>query len=193
MKSIVHVVLVLLVFAAAANECRGQRGIPVPRFSPAPVRVHPIIPPGGHSSGGGTSFDPLPVILGIVALAVTIVAGVFAVRAWRNRTVGYVQIVLTPPGEAPEEIRRAWVGLELPLRRGESQPRSISSVGVLSNQFSQETLGYVVDGRKAVAALACQSPEAAAWWREHAPHVLARGYRLFFPTGVCQGPPAAGV
>ena len=31
-----------------------------------------------------------------------------------------IRIIAVPPGEAPEEIRRAWVGLVLPLAFGES-------------------------------------------------------------------------
>ena len=47
-------------------------------------------------------------------------------------------------------------------------------------------MGYVIAGRKAVNALASQSPEAARWWRENAPHVLARGYELIFPLDCCE-------
>jgi hypothetical protein len=46
--------------------------------------------------------------------------------------------------------------------------------------------GYAVNGRAAVKALASHSPEAAAWWRTNAPHVLASGYRLWFPSDVCE-------
>ena len=79
-----------------------------------------------------------------------------------------------------------WVGIELPLRRGETEPSHLQSVGVLSKQGAEVITGYAVDGRAAVAALASQSPEAAAWWRENAPHVVAPGYRLFFPSEVCE-------
>jgi hypothetical protein len=122
----------------------------------------------------------------MVALVGVVLAGVFAVHAWRNRTVAYVRIIHTPPGEAPEEIRRAWVGLELPLRRGESEPRPLETVGVLSNQDPEVTTGYVVDGRKAVKSLGSRSPEAAAWWRENAPQVIRPGYWLLFPSAVCE-------
>jgi len=57
---------------------------------------------------------------------------------------------------------------------------------VLSQQAPEMTTGYAVDGRAAVRALASHSPEAAAWWREHAPHVVARGGRLWFPCEVCE-------
>jgi hypothetical protein len=97
-----------------------------------------------------------------------------------------LRIVQTPPGEAPEEIRRAWVGVELPLRRGQTERVDLKSVGVLSQQGFEITTGYAVDGRAAVNALDSQAPHAGAWWREHAPHVVARGYRLMFPSDVCE-------
>jgi hypothetical protein len=43
-----------------------------------------------------------------------------------------------------------------------------------------------LDGRAAVDALASQSPEAAAWWWENASWVVEPGYRLFFPSDVCE-------
>jgi hypothetical protein len=128
----------------------------------------------------------LLVIGGVVAVVAAIFGLVFAVHAWRNQTVAHLRILRLPPGEAPEEIRRAWVGMELPLRRGETEPRTLQSVGVVSQQGPEVTTGYTVDGRRAVAALASQVPEAAAWWRENAPHVVVSGYRLFFPLEVCE-------
>jgi hypothetical protein len=43
-----------------------------------------------------------------------------------------------------------------------------------------------VEGKKAVQLLAAVAPNAAAWWRQHAPHVLAHGYQLVFPVEVCE-------
>ena len=121
-------------------------------------------------------------LLGLAALVGVVV---FAVRAGRNTTVTGLLIKSTPPGEAPEHIRRAWVGLTLPLARAEMEPGALTTVGVLSNQDPEMTMGYAVDGRKAVRYLASHEPEAAAWWRNNAPHVFAGGYRLFFPREVC--------
>jgi hypothetical protein len=177
--------LALLVWAAFADPCWGQRGIPVPRFVPRPVPVHPVVPHGGSRGGSDSTVDPVVIIGGVVVVVGSVVGLVFGVRAWRNRTVAHLLILRTPPGEAPEEIRRAWVGIELPLRRGETEPRDFQSVGVLSQQGAAMATGYAVLGRAAVDALASQSPEAAAWWREKAPHVIARGYRLWFPSDVC--------
>jgi hypothetical protein len=96
-----------------------------------------------------------------------------------------IRIIATPPGDAAESIRRAWVGVELPLIAGEQQPQSLSVVGVLSGAAGS-TVGYAVDGQTAVNLLASHDPNAADWWRENAPHVLAAGYQLIFPADVCE-------
>jgi hypothetical protein len=113
-----------------------------------------------------------------------IVLVIVGVMAWRRSPVVYLRIHSTPPGEAPEEIRRAWVGTELPLPAVEAEPGPLQTVGVLNQEDPIVMTGYAVDGRAAVAALARRSPEAAAWWRQNAPHVVASGYRLFFPSRV---------
>lgn len=43
-----------------------------------------------------------------------------------------IRITDIPGGEAPLEIRRAWVGLVLPLAPGEDGPRTPRTAGVLS-------------------------------------------------------------
>jgi hypothetical protein len=37
-----------------------------------------------------------------------------------------------------------------------------------------------------VRILAATAPEAAAWWRLNAPHVVVGGYLLVFPAEVCE-------
>ncbi len=108
----------------------------------------------------------------------------YAVRA--SAVPGRVRIAGLPPGEAPEEIRQAWVGLELPLARGQAKGRFQNTVGVLSNQPTRCGESYAVDGPEAVRILAATAPEAAAWWRLNAPHVVVGGYFLVFPAEVCE-------
>jgi hypothetical protein len=99
-----------------------------------------------------------------------------------------VKICITnvPPGEAPEEIRRAWVGLELPLTRGEAEARMVGAAGALSNSPTAEPVtGYVFDGKIVVELLEEFEPAAAAWWRENAPEVMSPGYEFLFPEWVC--------
>jgi hypothetical protein len=51
---------------------------------------------------------------------------VLLVRSWRKRMTpqAVVPIKPLPPGEAPEFVRRAWIGLELPLIFDLWQPRA---------------------------------------------------------------------
>lgn len=184
--------LASIFLVACAAPCQAQRGIPVPRVSPGPVRVAPIFPHGGSSRGSGEFIEPIPLILGLAALVGGVMTLVCFAHGWRSKPVACVRIVQVPPGEAPEEIRRAWVGLELPLLRGAAEPLPAVSVGVLSHQNSAVVPGYAVDGRLAMEALAGRSPEAAAWWQQNAPHVVEPGYRLLFPAEVCEMPPPAG-
>jgi hypothetical protein len=93
-----------------------------------------------------------------------------------------VRIVALPPGDALEEIRGAWIGMELPF----AECCSSDVYGVLSNQPASCCAGYVVEAVKAVRILAAKAPDAAAWWRKQAPHVMTGGYQLVFPAEVCE-------
>ena len=75
---------------------------------------------------------------------------------------------------------------ELPVIVGQTQAAKGITLGVLSRRSVDAPPGYAVEGRRALAALESASPEAAAWWRENAPDVLAPGYQLIFPAEVCE-------
>jgi hypothetical protein len=57
-------------------------------------------------------------------------------------------ITSTPPGFAPEEIRKEWVGVTLPVR-GQQEP------------------GVSVLGREAIELLKEKSPQGYKWWRNY--------------------------
>jgi hypothetical protein len=94
-----------------------------------------------------------------------------------------IRIVDVPPGEAPECVRKSWVGLVLPLAEGETGPRVFHTSGVLTGPKSllaslwhlltgkyDRVYGYVVDASLALDLLAEHSPEAANWWNENTPY-----------------------
>jgi hypothetical protein len=153
-----------------------------PAQDPAPARqewpARPIQQPAPPVDFSGWILPAL-VGFGVLAVVIAALARVLAQPAVRAR----VRIVAVPPGEAPQHIRRAWVGLELPVTQG--QPGQ-GVVGVLSQRPGGSCDGYAVDGVEAVRLLAAEKPDAAAWWRHHAPHVLTSGYQLVFPADVCQ-------
>ncbi|MCK9907847.1 hypothetical protein MXD81_01805 [Microbacteriaceae bacterium K1510] len=106
-----------------------------------------------------------------------------------------VRIVAVPPGEAPQWVREQWIGCELPLI-GRTSGGTFRTVGILKvSSFwrhfwetffgkSEMVDGYMVDVAAAVRVLEVKSPEAAAWWREHAPYLMRRG-RFIFHREAC--------
>lgn len=161
---------------ASSHEDFAVAARPAPVIAPA---FAPRVAPQADPNSGVIAFM---VISGLLVGASFLVYSIWKRSPSRLR----IRIIATPPGEAPEEIRRAWVGMELPLAREESRPRKLNTVGVLSHYETATTLGYIVDGRTAVDLLASHEPHAAEWWRENAPHVVAFGYQLIFPAEVCE-------
>ena len=110
-----------------------------------------------------------------------------------SETASSLQITQVPPGEAPLWVREQWVGLVLPLAQRRQSPLAFLTSGVVSGpktglsrlaalltgRLKRES-GYRVDTQAAVAILAGRRPEAAAWWRENAPHVLRPGRYFVF-------------
>jgi hypothetical protein len=110
-----------------------------------------------------------------------------------------IRIKSTPPGEAPENIRQAWIGLEIPVPPRLAGRRSGFGVGVLSGPTTwlgqllailsgraQRESGYVVEAQVAVDLLSTRSPEAANWWRQHAPRLIAPGKYFLFAAEACE-------
>lgn len=103
----------------------------------------------------------------------------------------HLRITSVPPGEAPPWVRQCWVGLLLPVAQRQVTPVSLFTSGVLSGPKSflsclvalvtgklERQSGFVVEARSAIAVLEISHPQAAAWWRAHAPHLL-RGKKYF--------------
>ena len=107
-----------------------------------------------------------------------------------------VRITSVPPGEAPLWVRRAWVGLELPLTSKYGAPARVGVHGVMSGprgtaarvlaillgRFEHQR-GYVVSAPAAVDVLELADPRAAKWWHESAPHMLQPGKFFVFEAG----------
>lgn len=115
-----------------------------------------------------------------------------------NKTDWTVRIVAAPPGEAPLWVRARWVGLDLPVISYSAQ-RKFLTFGVSSQSRSVLTqwlagfrgsaelaAGYAVEAAPAVGILSLTSPEAAAWWRKHTPHLIAPNRYLIFHAEVCR-------
>lgn len=111
-----------------------------------------------------------------------------------------IRIIAVPPGEAPEHIRQAWVGVVIPLPPPPfDRLRGLPTAGVLSGPKTRlsrlsallrgkgtRRWGYAVEALDAVAALAEKNPEAAEWWHKNTQHLMKKGAMLFFPDDVCE-------
>ncbi|MBB6048419.1 hypothetical protein [Armatimonas rosea] len=123
----------------------------------------PCLAQSGEAVTYGSSSSILCASLGFL----TAVAAGLVLLGSETRTVGTFRVVAPPPGEEPEALRQAWVGLELPLRKHQSGS-------------AQE--GYRIDGPEAVRLLAAHNPAAAQWWHTRLHH----GSVYTFPTETCQ-------
>lgn len=110
----------------------------------------------------------------------------------------FIRIVAVPPGEAPEEVRRAWVGVRIPLPLFHRHPREWRSSGVLTGPKGlvarvsallsgrlERHRGYAVAAVAAMAALETRDPAAARWWRENVPHAIRPGKAFVFAAEAC--------
>jgi hypothetical protein len=111
--------------------------------------------------------------------------------------VASIRIVDVPDGQAPEHIRRAWVGLVLPLPAGHPPgPKAARTRGVLSYGWRKWLPGFrskgridqvfLVAGSAAIDVLKKSDPYAAEWWIKNAPHFLQPGRALAFQAHVCK-------
>jgi hypothetical protein len=114
-----------------------------------------------------------------------------------NRAI--VEIRSVPRGEAPLWVREKWVGLRLPTVLKAGSPVPARTFGVLSTPRgrvrqlwalargkSERESGFVVPVLSALEALEAASPEAAAWWRENAAHLVQQGACFLFEASCAQ-------
>ena len=142
--------------------------------------------PHGGAHGGSSDIEWGWICAGVVGIGLIVII-VGAIKSAReSASAGRIRIIALPPGEAPEYVRRGWVGLELPLALGEAGPRQITTVGVLSGRGQETTVGYAAPGPTAVALLTHHDREAAQWWRENAPHVLDARFLFVFAVECCE-------
>ena len=86
----------------------------------------------------------------------------------KTEPTGRVRIIRRPDGEAPEWIRQAWVGLELPCDPVLGYPEGGMDRGVITEMsVMQNQSGVSVPQDLALAVLQEADPNAAAWWRTY--------------------------
>lgn len=84
---------------------------------------------------------------------------------------GSIRVKKTPDGEAPEWVRKGWIGVELLcLFYTDESPAygDVAPFGVLSGQpAAPRGKVYIVPQEQAITALMNSSPNAACWWEDH--------------------------
>lgn len=80
---------------------------------------------------------------------------------------GHIRILTIPAGEAPEYVRAAWVGLELPCLTIAGIPKDPARTVVSLEPLARPCYGFFVPQDQALAILKRHSYEAAQWWKEH--------------------------
>lgn len=94
-----------------------------------------------------------------------------------------IRIVDTPPGQAPEWVRKEWVGLELPVEENAPDPKEGIQFGVRGGK-PENLGGYPIRTTDAINTLRKKSPRAAKWWETNLP--LEFIPRLVFKRDACQ-------
>ncbi len=96
-----------------------------------------------------------------------------------------IRIIDTPPGQAPEWVRKQWVGLELTVADEPQDDEPRVQYGARGGA-SQNLGGYKIDAEVALGALAEKSLLAARWWEDHAPTAFLPSSMLVFRRDVCE-------
>jgi hypothetical protein len=108
-----------------------------------------------------------------------------------------IRIVRVPTGDAPDEVREAWVGVELPLHRPGLYKSKVHGLlsptrGRFDNWIrcrlgiTKSRVGYLVAAAPAVDELSRHNPSAARWFRETVPHLLGPGKLFVFAAEECR-------
>ena len=110
-----------------------------------------------------------------------------------------LRIESTPPGEAPLWVREKWVGLELPLAQASADPVRLYTGGVVSGPRTwwqgivawlrgrlEAESGFLVAVIPALEVLERTDPDAAAWWKENAAHVVTSSQKFLFRADACR-------
>jgi len=153
----------------------GTAGVPEDSGPPLIFVLTPAPPRPANDDAG---WVPWAIGSGVCLAAVGGLAVVLRPRG------GRVRVFDIPPGEAPDWVRRAWVGVELPTQN--RMPKPIEVIQMSTGEPAGEWVGYAVSGIAALAAVAAVNARAAEWWRSNLPAITTPDYKLIFPANVCE-------
>lgn len=89
-----------------------------------------------------------------------------------------IEIISTPSGQAPLEVRKNWVGCQFIARKNLAKG---IQMGIFGGQIDRQNLnGYEVDTDHAIEVLEQKNPESAQWWKNWQDSLtLVPGYLVF--------------
>jgi len=114
-----------------------------------------------------------------------------------------IEITSLPPGDAPSEVRAAWIGLRLKIATGNLEPQVYYVSGIhtrfdgwlwrlalrlrIYRPFLEKMVGYAIELMPAVWVLEqAGQVSAAMWWCENTPHLVKPGQMVIFPSSCCR-------
>ncbi len=97
----------------------------------------------------------------------------------------FIEIIAAPRGQAPEEVRKAWIGCILPLAEDSNEKDAQISIGVLGPKL-EAYRGFTVPAAAAFEVLKRRSAEAETWWRNNCSYLFAGGQKLIFNADACK-------
>jgi hypothetical protein len=116
-----------------------------------------------------------------------------------SSTITKVRIVGIPPGEAPEDVRQAWLGVVLPLAPGQRGPVQLHAAA--QNEWQEtwftrfwryvttwrlQNAAYLVSVDDALIALEKTFPDAAHWFKRNRPEWCGQNLVFQFSTDCCE-------
>ncbi len=93
-----------------------------------------------------------------------------------EKPIGRIKIISAPPSEAPKWVRKAWIGLVLPVLEHQKLPTR----EIRSGKFT-DGKGYQVNAEGAMELLQKNNSKAAGWWKANVPAAFHYGRCLVFP------------
>ncbi len=92
-----------------------------------------------------------------------------------------------PGGDAPEDVRKAWIGLVIPVDPHFEQPALIDSRMVASGVHAGPVKGYTVLAILAFEALAkSDAGDTIHWWWKNAREYYREGMHFVFDSECCE-------
>jgi hypothetical protein len=114
----------------------------------------------------------------------------------------FIKVTDSPPGDAPEPVRQAWIGQILPLGPGETRSRKLLVRKCYQADTTADQLRHLLmRGRKkahylvlvdeALAILKKTAPAEANWWYENRPNLIGQAKWFAFAADACRMEPTS--